>query len=117
MLTSTRLLHGPCQKYSCLIFLFHVLIIVIDFYNFIFWFFFLSTLFSYLWVLIFSYATFQYNTLRKRCPYSELFLSVFSRIQTECGEMLRISPYWVRIRENTDQNNSKYRHFSRSNNL
>ena len=41
------------------------------------------------------------GTLRKKCPYSELFWSAFSRIRTEYGES-------VRIRENTDQNNSKY---------
>ena len=29
--------------------------------------------------------------------------SVFSRIQTEYGKILRISPYLVRMRENTDQ--------------
>ena len=26
-------------------------------------------------------------SLRKRCPYSKLFWSVFSRIWTECGEI------------------------------
>ena len=45
--------------------------------------------------------------LRKKCPYSELFWSVFSRIWTEYGEILRISPYSVRMRENADQNNSE----------
>ena len=54
------------------------------------------------------------NALRKECPYSELFWSVVSRIRTECGEMRSISPYSVRMRENTDQNNSEYGHFSRS---
>ena len=49
-------------------------------------------------------------TLREKCPCSELFWSMFSRIQTEYGEILRISPYSVRIRENTDQENSEYRH-------
>ena len=48
------------------------------------------------------------------CPYSELFWSVFSRIWIEYGEMLHISPYSVQIRENVDQNNSEYGHFSRS---
>ena len=43
-------------------------------------------------------------TLREKCPYSELFWSVFSRIRTEYGEILRISLYSVRMRENTDQN-------------
>ena len=32
-----------------------------------------------------------------------LFWSVFSRIRTEYGEILRISPYSVRMWENTDQ--------------
>ena len=31
------------------------------------------------------------------------FWSIFSRIRTVYGEILRISPYSVRIRENTDQ--------------
>ena len=60
-------------------------------------------------------------SLRKRCPYSELFYSVFLphlltfglnterykvflRIQSECGKMLK----------NADQNNSEYGHFLRS---
>ena len=54
------------------------------------------------------------STLRKNCPYSELFWSVFSRTRTEYGEILRISPYSVLMRENTDQNNSEYGHFLRS---
>ena len=52
--------------------------------------------------------------LRKKSPYSELFLSVFSCIRAEYGEILSISPYSVRMRENTDQNNSEYGHFLRS---
>ena len=52
-------------------------------------------------------------TLRKKCPYSELFWSVFSRIRTE-GEILRISSYSVRKREKTEQNNSEYEHVLRS---
>ena len=42
-------------------------------------------------------------SLRKKCPYSELFCSAFST-----------SPYSVRMRENADQNNYAYGHFSRS---
>ena len=38
--------------------------------------------------------------LRGKCPYSELFWSVFSRILTECGEVRCISPYSVRMWEN-----------------
>ena len=52
--------------------------------------------------------------LRKRCPHSELFWSVFSRIRTDYGEIRNITAYSVRIRENTEQNNSEYGHFSRS---
>ena len=57
-----------------------------------------------------NYTTkkFAQNALRKNCLYSELFWSVFSRIRTEYGEILR-NP--VRMRENTDQNNSEYEHF------
>ena len=56
------------------------------------------------------------STLREKCPYSEFFWSLFSSIWTEYGdtgphfpafglnmEILRISPYLVRMRENTDQ--------------
>ena len=53
-------------------------------------------------------------TLRKKCPNSKLFWSAFSRVRTEYGEILRISPYSVRMRGNTDQNNSAYGHFSRN---
>ena len=31
-------------------------------------------------------------TLREKCPYSDFFCSVFSRIRSECGEIPRISP-------------------------
>ena len=53
-------------------------------------------------------------TLREKCPYSEFFWSVFSRSRTKYGEILRISPYSVRMLENTYQKNSKHRHFLRS---
>ena len=56
----------------------------------------------------------KWPSLCKKCPYSELFRSLFSRIRTEYGEIRSISPYWVRMRENADQNNSEYGHFSRS---
>ena len=44
---------------------------------------------------------------RKKCPYSELIWSPFSRSRTEYG-------YLVRMRENADQNNCEYGHFSRN---
>ena len=34
-------------------------------------------------------------TLREKCPYLEIFWSVFSRIRTEYGEILRVFPYSV----------------------
>ena len=53
-------------------------------------------------------------SLRKKCPYCELFWSVFSRIRTEYGEIRSIISYSVRMGENADQNNSEYWQFSRS---
>ena len=52
-------------------------------------------------------------TLREKCLYAELFWSLFSRIRTEYGKILCISPYSIRIGGNTQQSNSEYRHFSR----
>ena len=40
--------------------------------------------------------------------------SYFSRIWTEYGEVRDISPHSVQMRENKDQKNSDYGHFSRS---
>ena len=51
------------------------------------------------------------QSLREKCPYSELFWSAFSRIRIEYMEMRSISTYSVRMRENTDQNNLEYEHF------
>ena len=56
----------------------------------------------------------QKHTLLEKCPYSEFFLSVFSRLRPEYEEILCIFPYSVSMRENMDQKNSEYRHFSRS---
>ena len=39
----------------------------------------------------------------KNIQIPSIFWSVFSRTWTEYGEILRISPYSVRMRENTDQ--------------
>ena len=62
-------------------------------------------------------CTFSFcKTLRKKCPYLELFWSAFSRIRTDHREILSNSPYSFRVRENAGQNNSKYGHFSRSEN-
>ena len=51
-------------------------------------------------------------SLREKCSYSESFWSFISRIRIEYGKILRISPYFVRMRENTDQKNSEYGQFS-----
>ena len=53
-------------------------------------------------------------SLHGKCPQSEFFWSLFSRIRTKYGEILPNSPYSVQMRENTDQKNSEYGHFSRS---
>ena len=52
--------------------------------------------------------------MRKKCPYSEFFWSVFSRIRTEGRGILGISLYLVQMRENTDHKNFKYGQFSGS---
>ena len=52
-----------------------------------------------------------FYTLRKMCPYSELFWSVFSLIWTKYREIISISPYSVKMLEITDQKNSEYRYF------
>ena len=49
-------------------------------------------------------------TLRKKCPYSELFWPPFSHIWNAFLR-IRISPYSVQIQDNEDQNNSEYGHF------
>ena len=52
--------------------------------------------------------------MREKCPYPKFFWSVFSRIQTEYGQIRSISPYSVWMWEIEDQENSEYGHFSRS---
>ena len=45
----------------------------------------------------------QSQPLRKKCPYSEFFGSLFFRIWTEYGDLLCKTPYSVLMRENMDQ--------------
>ena len=45
----------------------------------------------------------QFMSLCKKCPYSEILWSVFSRIRTEYEDLLRKSPYSVRMREKIDR--------------
>ena len=56
-----------------------------------------------IYVLCSGRLTFNEETLHKRFPYLEFLRYVFSRIRTEYGEILRISPNSVRMRENIDQ--------------
>ena len=57
-------------------------------------------------------ALLERYVLRKKCPYSELLWSV--SVVSKHGDILCVSPYSVRMRGNTHQNNSDYGHFSRS---
>ena len=52
--------------------------------------------------------------LHKKCPYSELFWSVFSCIRTKYDDIHSIPPNSVRVWEYTDQNNSENGHILRS---
>ena len=54
------------------------------------------------------------SPLCKKCPCSEFFWSVLSRIRTEYGDLPRKYLYSFRKRENTDQKTPEYGHFSRS---
>ena len=58
-------------------------------------------------------------TLRKKCQYSELFWSAFSRIRAEYGEVspasgLNTENYLSVFSRTMDQNNSEYGHLSHS---
>ena len=46
-----------------------------------------------------------FYALRKNCPYSEFFWSIFSRISTEYGHLPSKSSNSVQMPENTEQNN------------
>ena len=50
-------------------------------------------------------------SLCEKGPYSEFFWFIFSRIWTSYREIRSISPYSVRMRENTNQKKSEYGHF------
>ena len=52
------------------------------------------------------------ETPREKCPYSVFSWSIFSRVSTKYREILCISPYSLQMRENTDQKNTEYGHFS-----
>ena len=54
----------------------------------------------------------QRQSLFKNCLYLLFFWSLFSCIQTEFEDLQSKPPYLVQMRENTDQKNFKYGHFS-----
>ena len=68
---------------------------------------------KYFWHASISFWNKQFLTTTKTCLFllhcvkcvqiQSIFWSVFSRIRTEYGDILRISPYWVQMWENTDQ--------------
>ena len=62
---------------------------------------------------VFPSSVYSEETHKKR-PYWEFFLSVFSLIWTEYGDLQSKSPYSVRMWENMDQKNSEHGHFLRS---
>ena len=64
-------------------------------------------------VLVFYFFSICKHALREKCPCSELFWSVYSRIRTEYGKIPVFSP----TAGNTDQKNSEYGNFSRSDNF
>ena len=64
---------------------------------------------------IFSGLLMKSESLRKKCPYSELLGSVFSRILTEYGEVRSISPYSVQMREITKEYRNRITNLSQQN--
>ena len=55
------------------------------------------------------------HRVKSVCILSFFWLA-FSGIQTEYGDIRSISPYSFQMRDNVDQKNSEYIHFSRSSN-
>ena len=53
-------------------------------------------------------------TLREKCPNKEFFPVRIFLIRIEYGDLLRESPYSVRIRKIQTRKNSVFGHFSRS---
>ena len=95
-------------------------------WNCTFWFAVISTVasknkISWVWNLIFSsnqklcsLCIKSYNQCVKIVQIRSFLWSVFFLIRTEYGEILSIPPYSVQMRENTDQKNSVFGHFPRS---
>ena len=67
--------------------------------------------------LMFNISSFNLVPAKKVFVFGVILVPIFltfTRIWTEYGGILRISPYSVQMRENTDMNNSEYGRFSRS---
>ena len=61
--------------------------------------------------ILFFHVNVPEFTMCEKCPNTEFFWSVFSRIWTEYGDLLYISPYSVQMWENKDQKNSVFGQF------
>ena len=76
--------------------------------------------FSYYLVIVFIYANFNHCNLHLQKPHCEKSVRIWSYSGPHFvafglnTEKYSISPYSVRMRENTGQNNSEYGHFLRS---
>ena len=68
--------------------------------------------------LRFAYKIFEFtwlpNIAWKVSVFGVILVHIFSHSDWIRRDTLEISPYLVRMRENTDQNNSYYKHFLRS---
>ena len=53
------------------------------------------------------------QTLREKCPKTQFFLSIFSLIRTEYGDLKSKFPYPVQIKGNKDHKKLRFGHFSR----
>ena len=53
-------------------------------------------------------SSFDLKAIKGENTFWQIREKIYPHIRTEYGEILRISPYSVWMRENEDQNNSKY---------
>ena len=65
-------------------------------------------------VIKFDYVFFPFPPEKGDKLKINIFRSLFSHIRTGYGEIRTISQHSARMRENKDQKNSEYGHFSRS---
>ena len=77
-------------------------------------FFFVIVVMLYSHAVLFTVNVFVLANTAWNCPYSEFFCSVFTHIYAAYQDLVFRFPYLVRMRENTDQKNSEYKHVLRS---